>query len=261
MIIASSAPARVRQTLVFERLAGSGAQDPYLRSDGRPFSYRKLLARPRTDPELYDVANYTDFYRLRAGLTDAGTPPSGVRRYDWASPHQSFSPDAVFNGFKCNGGKPVALNPLRNDPYLRALVDGIARGRPAPSRRFVLGRSPKTSPGFNGLPGVAVPVPKVDADGQPVGGVRFPELGSPLGALRPVSLSPSVTTSSAAVCGNSGGFAPFGSAAVARRYSKASYLARYRAAITTLEAGGYLLAADRQAMLRGAAAAYDAAVS
>ena len=56
---------------------------------------------------------------------------------------------------------------------------------------------------------------------QPVGGVRFPELGLPLGRLRPVSLSPSVTTSSGAVCGNSGGFEPF-----ARRDRGAPLLAR-----------------------------------
>ncbi len=245
--------------MAINRLAGSGAQDPYLRPNGRPLPYRRILRRPKTDPTLVDVANYTDFYRLRAGLTGTKAPPAGVHRYDWPSPHQSFSPEAVFGGFNCNGGREIPLNPIRNGPYLRALVHGMARGRLPASRRFSLGPRPRTGPGFNGLPGVAVPVPRTDADAQPLGGVRFPELGLPLGRLTPVSLSPSVTTSSGAVCGNSGGFAPFAPAAVARRYSRAGYLARYRRALAKLEDGGYVRRGERTAILAAADADYRAA--
>ena len=78
--------------MAINRLAGAGPQDPYLRADGRPLPYRRLLRRPRTDPLLADVANLTDFHRLRAGLTDVRRPPRGVLRYDWPSPHQSFPP-------------------------------------------------------------------------------------------------------------------------------------------------------------------------
>ena len=56
-------------------LAGSAPEDPYVRQNGRPLPYRVLLHRPRTDPLLVDVANYTDFYRLRAGLTGRGRVP------------------------------------------------------------------------------------------------------------------------------------------------------------------------------------------
>jgi len=247
--------------MAINKLAGSGPQDPYLRPNGRPLSYKKLLSRPKTDPVLVDVANYTDFYRLRAGLTDGARLPANVRRFDWPSPHQSFSPDAVFGGFKCNGGKRIPLNPLRNDPYLRALADGMARGKLPASAQFALGGTPKTSPGFNGLPGVRVPVPRVDEDGQPVGGVRFPEVDLPLGALTPVSLSPSITTSQAAVCGNSGGYAPFSAAAIAERYSRSAYLKGYRDALARLEAGGLVLSADRAEMLRRAAEDYAAATA
>ena len=135
----------------------------------------------------------------------------------------------------------------------------MARGGLPASRRFALGPRPRTSPGFNGLPGVAVPVPRTDADSQPVGGVRFPEVDLPLGRLTPVSLSPSVTTSSGAVCGNSGGFAPFAPAAVARRYSRAAYLARYRRALGRLERGGYVRREERGAIIAAAAADYRAA--
>ena len=102
-------------------------------------------------------------------------------------------------------------------------------------------------------------MPKTDALSQPVGGVRFPELGLPLGRLRPVSLPPVVTTSSGAVCGNSGGFEPFSAAAIARRHSRAAYLARYRRALTRLERHGYLRRADRAGLLAAAAADYRAA--
>ena len=247
--------------MAINQLAGSGPQDAYVRPNGRPLSYTKLLSGRKTDPLFVDVANYTDFYRLRAGLTDGGKPPSNVRRYDWPSPHQSFSPDQIFGGFRCNGGVRIPLSPLRNDPYLRALVDGMARGELPESARFLLGPSPSTSPGFNGLPGVKVPVPSIDRDGQPVGGVRFPEVDLPLGRLEPVSLSPSVTTSSGAVCGNSGGYEPFGRAAVAKRYSRSGYLQRYGAALSRLRDDGFVLAAERTDMLRRAGEDYDAAVA
>jgi hypothetical protein len=245
--------------MAINRLAGRGQQISYLRPNGRPLSYNRLLRRAATDPVLVDVANYTDFYRLRAGLTDGRKPPRRVHRYDWPSPHQSFPPAVVFGGLRCNGGTAIPLNPLRYQPYLRALVHGMARGRLPASRRFRLGRRPKTSPYFNGLPGVAVRVPRTNALSQPLGGTRFPELGLPLGRLTPVSIPPAVTTSSAAVCGNSGGFAPFSAARVARRYSLATYLRRYRRALARLERGGYVRRADRRAMIAAAAADYRAA--
>lgn len=246
--------------MALNQLAGAGAQNAYLRANGRPLSYRRMLRRARTDPTLIDVANYTDFYRLRAGLTDTTPPPPGVRRYDWPSPHQSFSPAAVFGGLGCNGGREIPLNPLRYGPYLRALVHGMARRHLPASRRFTLGPRPRTSPSFNGLPGVTVRVPRTDRLSQPRGGVRFPELELPLGRLEPVSLSPALTTSPVAVCGNSGGFTPFTPATVSKRYTRTTYLDRYARALTTLERRGYLRSADRPSMLAAAAADYAAAL-
>ena len=222
-------------------------------------AYARPPAPPADGPAARRRRQLTDFHRLRAGLTDVRRPPRGVLRYDWPSPHQSFPPAVVFGGLRCNGGVPVPLNPLRYEPYLRALVDGLARGRPPRPRRFRLGPQPPPSPSFNGLPGVAVPVPRTDADGQPLGGVRFPEVDLPLGRLQPVSLSPSVTTSSGAVCGNSGGFTPFTPAAVAARGSHARYVARFDRALRRLVSERYLLAADRPAMLARAVAASRAA--
>ena len=56
--------------MALNRLAGGGAQNPYLRTNGRPLSYRRLLRRPKTDPVLVDVANYTQYFgRCGDGLS------------------------------------------------------------------------------------------------------------------------------------------------------------------------------------------------
>jgi hypothetical protein len=83
--------------------------------------------------------------------------------------------------------------------------------------------------------------------------VRFPELASPLGKLKPVSVPPVLTTSSVAVCGNSGGFAPFSPMTLARRYTRAQYVRRYKRRLKPLLAEGLVLRADRRDMLRRAA--------
>ena len=189
-------------------------------------------------------------------MTDVSEPPAGVRRYDWPAPHQSFAPSFVFGALHCNGGVEVPLNPLDSTPYARALVAGMARGRLPASRRFELGGAPATSPYFNGLPGFAVRVPRTDRRRQPVGGVRYPELESPLGRLVPVSIPPALTTSSGTVCANSGGFDPFSPTTLAHRYTKAQYMRRYKRNLKPLLADGLVLRADRREMLRRAAKQY-----
>ena len=102
--------------------------------------------------------------------------------------------------------------------------------------------------------------PVKDAQGQPVGGVRFPELDYPLGRLEPPSLSPCDLASINSLCGNFGGFAPFASGAIAARYWSADrYVAQVRASLVRLAAAGYLLERDLPAMLQAARAAYEAA--
>ena len=227
--------------MAINQLAGAGPQDAYLRPNGRPLAYGRILRRPRTDPVLVDVANYTDFYRLRAGLTDA--PPTAARRAPLRL--AVAAPVVLARGRvrrlrlqrrRRDPAQPAALPPLPARAHARRWRAARCRRRGASRSE----RSPPTGPGFNGLPGVAVRVPRTDALAQPLGGVRFPEVDLPLGRLRPVSLSPSVTTSAGAVCGNSGGFEPFSAAAVAKRYSRSAYLARYRRALARLERGGYV---------------------
>src|SRR5581483_9714129 len=57
--------------------AENGSQEfPYLLPNGKPLAAAKLLSRPESDPFYIDIANYTDFYRLRASLTDRSDLPA-----------------------------------------------------------------------------------------------------------------------------------------------------------------------------------------
>jgi hypothetical protein len=244
----------INQTAVARNVA---VETPYVDPNGVPLAREEMLRRPGSDPLYVDVANYTDFYRVRAGLTSLPYSSASFRRYDWPSPH------AVAGGAQCNNGQPVTLNTLRYSPYLRAVVwnvekaIGVKAAAPAPglppSTIFTLGDPPAASDLFNPLPGVRTPVPKVDASGMPVGGVRFPEADHPTGRPEPVALSPVVTTSISALCGNSGGWKPFTSQELVTRYKeKTSYLAAYQASLDALIQQGYLLAEDKAAMLKAA---------
>lgn len=254
--------------LAINRIAaqrGLTTQTPYLDPNGRPLSRQALLSRPRTDPVYVDVANFTDFYRLRAGLTSTPYSSPTFRRYDFPSPHavgSAISP--------CNGGAPITYNALRYAPYMRALVLGLekaigvktasgAHSLPA-SRVFVLGPAPHGVPWFNPLPGVAVKTPVLDANGWPKGGVRFPEADLPLGRPYPPSVSPVTTASISQTCGNSSGFQPFSPDAlrVAGLGDPGIYAARYRAAVGRLVAEGFLLAEDLPAMLKAARERFEA---
>ncbi len=255
--------------------ADGGPQDPYLRPDAVPLRPEQVLRRPRTDPFFVDVAAYTDFYRLRAGVSRAAPAAAGYRRYDWPGAHSPATTPAAaelaFERLRCNGGVPVALNPVDTRPYARAMLaaletqvrrGGRARGALAHERTFVLGAPPVDPSVFNGLPGRAVPLPHVDADRQPLGGVRFPAAVLPLGRPVPPSLPPVSTQGILAVCGNFGGWQPFTAAELAARYgSRERYLAAYDALAARLVARGLLLEADRRPLLDRAAAEWGVAPS
>jgi Alpha/beta hydrolase domain len=162
----------------------------------------------------------------------------------------------------------VPLNPIDFRPYLRAvfagLVGQLGPGGSAdalpPSTRFELGPEPPLSPLFNGLPGQAVPVPRVDGDAQPIGGVRFVDVELPLGRLTPVSIPPVGTTSINDVCGNFGGYQPFLATELQTRYGTvADYTARVNAQLDVLTSAGYVLAQDRATIVAALVAAFQAA--
>jgi len=245
---------------------------PYLVPNGKPLAPSELLRRPQSDPYYVDIANYTDFYRLRASLTDGDlSRPAKMRRYDWPSPHARIPgghATAARLG-KCNNGEPTDVNPISYAPYLRAVTLELERTLGVPSAKdasplpastlFQLGPAPASTANFNPLPGTEMHVPTTGKDDQPVGGVRFPEVEHPVGRPVPVSLSPVLTTSIGETCGNMGGWQPFTPDELAQRYGDQSkYVKLYGDSVDKLIAAGYLLAADRAEMLKTAASLYTA---
>lgn len=245
--------------------ARRGVERPfaYVVPNGAPLSRAELLRRPASDPLYIDVANYTDFYRLRAGLTAIDESDARFRRYDWPAPHA--------NGVAARCGWTGPVNPIRFHPYFRALVwnvekaIGVKSAAAAPglpqSAVFQLGPTPSVgSPYFNGLPGAVVRVPLVDHDGWPAGGVRFPEAVVPTAQPDPVSVPPSDTSSIDNTCGNAGGWKAWDAERLTARYGgKAGYLAAYSKALDAMIEGGFVLPEDREAMLKGAEAYWPAA--
>lgn len=245
--------------------ARNGVERPfaYVAPNGAPLKRAELLRRPASDPLYIDVANYTDFYRLRAGLTSTDQSDARFRRYDWPAPHA--------NGVAARCGWSGPVNPIRFHPYFRALVWNVekaigvtsaaaAPGLP-PSSVFQLGSTPSVgSPYFNGLVGAVVRVPVVDHDGWPAGGVRFPEAVVPTATPDPVSVPPSDTSSIDNTCGNAGGWKAWDAERLTARYGgKAGYLAAYARALDAMIEAGFVLADERAAMLKVAEAYWPAA--
>jgi len=259
-------------------------QVPYLAPGAPVLAARSILKRPPSDPFLIDIANYTDFYRLAASETDTNALPPSMRRYDWPAPHaQIRSPAQAAAAFttprdsgRCNGGKPVPLNPVTYDPYLRTLVVELAHRLHAPGFAGDPDLPPTTLFDLTGTVDIdytfpealkphPVPprTPLLDGDGEPEGGVRFPESVVPLGAPIPASIPPVVTAKLSDTCGNFGGWHALTAAELAaRRYNSAGdYIARIALAVDELIRRGYLLPAEREPMLREAAARFASAAA
>ena len=63
---------------------------PYVVPDAKPLNASEILGGHLSDPFYIDIANYTDFYRLRASVTDVLPKNPRMRRYDWPSAHAPF---------------------------------------------------------------------------------------------------------------------------------------------------------------------------
>jgi len=257
-----------------ELAAEAGLKEfPYIVPDGRPLRASQILGGHVSDPFYIDIANYTDFYRLRASLTDVDTKNPRMRRYDWPSAHAPAPIDqsgGSARGSRCNGGVPVDLNPIPHSAYLRAVTLELERELGVPSARqapklppttlFTLDSDPALSrmANFNPLPGVRLFLPLVDENAQPFGGVRFPDVDHPVGRPVPVSVAPVSTSSIDATCGNLGGWQQFSAEELAKRYgNEANYVKLYAESLDRLIGRGFVLASDREEMLKIAAELYE----
>jgi len=245
--------------LAINRLPGDGqALYPYVRPARSPLTAAEILTRPDSDPFYVDVTSYTEYYRLRGSVFASAPLPERARHYDFPAPHAPGSDEwaaLVFESLGCNGGVQIPLNPVQSGAYARALLVGLLDDPDSlpRSRWFELGPAPESSPSFHGLPGVELRVPRVDADAQPIGGVRFPDVELPTGRAEPVALSPCGASSIDDGCGNFGGWQPFTADELGRRYgSLDDYVSRYAELLDALIDEGFVLLRDRDTMLAGA---------
>ena len=103
-------------------------------------------------------------------------------------------------------------------------------------------------------------MPSVDADAQPLGGVRFPDVELPLGRAEPVALSPCGASSITDGCGNFGGWQPFSAAELADRYGSVDdYARRYADILDGFVAEGFVLPRDRDGIIASARAQFSRA--
>lgn len=265
---------------------GFTTQTSYVEPNGVPLTPSQLLHRPLTDPFLIDTTAFTDFYRVRASVWNSARLPLGLREFNFPVAH---TPGGVVPAgitvqqLGCDiGGTPIpALNPNDSRPFARAAVlslvtlvgvVGLRSAAPLVARTTQFRRTASPAapdldqnnpalPLFNFLPGVTLTIATTDANGEPVGGVVFPDAVLPLGIPMPVSVPPVATRSITDTCGNFGGWRPFTAAELTARYGSVDqFVAAYTTVLDGVIRQGYVLQADRAGILSDIRARFNAAV-
>lgn len=210
--------------------------------------------RGETIPKMVFVNATTDYYAIRSsfgrtgssGTTEKALPPR-ARMYDIAGSAHAIVPKAPAECQHPQGR-------LDWTPVSRALLlhlnAWVANDTPPPpSRLMPLEPAPDYAmPVPSYLPGAVALVPKRDADGNDVGGVRLPDLDVPLGthaALnRPLKRA----------CMLIGAWMPFTPAKLAERYgNRDAYVNRVRTSARAAMAEGFLLPEDAALIIEAAA--------
>jgi hypothetical protein len=226
-------------------------------------------ARGEVPPRMLLLNSTVDYLSIRASLGRTGAKgtvdlplPGNVRMYDVAGAAHA----TVAKAESCN------LTPGRLDwtPVSRATLLRLdqwvaSNTEPPPTRLMPLepgGENPDVLGAPKTLPDAIVQVPRRDADGNPVGGVRLPDLAVPVGANgvqnEPHSFS----------CSLVGAFLPFAATREAReaagdkrlslaeRYkNQDDYVNRIGVAAREAEAEGFLLPEDAAVIVNSVAAA------
>jgi hypothetical protein len=227
---------------------------------------KSLAARGEKSPFMILINTTTDYLSLRASLSRTGAEgtaeqpiPGNARVYDIAGASHVVVPRA-------NCGLPPAR--LDWSPVSRAtllhLVDWVAKGAEPPNNRLMpieeAGNDPTVLRAPAHLPKAVIEIPKRDADGNSVGGIRLPDMEAPLGVHAgqnpPLSL----------LCALAGAYVAFPRTQddpraerdphrpVLDRYNtRNEYVDRIRAAARKLEQDGFLLSDDAVIIIQSAA--------
>ena len=227
---------------------------------------QRVIGRGETPPRMLVMNATTDYYSIRSSLVRTGPTgtadlplPPNVRMYDIAGAPHAITPNAP----------SCAMKPgvLEFSPVMRALLlhldAWVARGTEPPATRLMplevaTPEAALRAPAY--WPGAVIQVPKRDADGNALGGIRLPDIEAPLGTH--VGLNTTRTRG----CMLVGGYQPFAATmaereaagdarlSVAERYrTRDDYVNRVRNAARKLDSDGFLLPDDAAVIIQAAA--------
>lgn len=224
-------------------------------------------ARGELPPRLVLLSTTTDFLSLRASLGRTGATgsadraiPDTARMYDLAG-----ASHAVLLGADCKRPREwLDWSPVSRATLL-ALDGWVASNKPPPANRLMplepAAGDPDVLAAPKHLPGATILRPKRDADGNPDGGVRLPDVAVPVGTHAAQQDPKSFA------CALAGAYLPFARTkaerdaaqdprlSIAERYAgRDDYVNRVRIAARGLEAEGFLLPDDAAVIIAAAAA-------
>jgi len=227
---------------------------------------RQVNARGETPPRIIMINSTTDYFSLRASLARTGAEgtteqpfPENVRVYDIAG-----ASHVVLRKASCE------LPPARLDwsPVSRAtllhLDEWVANGTEPPPTRLMPLQDAEGDPTVlrapSHLPKAKIEIPKRDADGNAVGGVRLPDMEAPLGVN--ARQNPPLSF----LCMLAGAYVAFPvdqadadtahdphRPVLARYKTRNEYVNRIRIAARELERDGFLLPDDAAIIVQSAA--------
>lgn len=192
------------------------------------------------------LANPVDFRPIHKALLEA------MRRWvvSGAAP-----PDSRYPRIAKGELMPVARyrNPAGAHPRRALTAFRLDFGPDFDSKGIVSLEPPKIGQAFPAL------VPRPDADGIDLGGIRMPEAAVPLGALTGWNFRSAKVGAQNEPAALIGAFLPMSPAAIRARYGQRDdYLERVTAAVNTLIQERFMLPEDRERALARAGALYDA---
>ncbi|MBS0336712.1 MAG: hypothetical protein JSS40_07860 [Proteobacteria bacterium] len=216
----------------------------------------RVTARGQVPPKLLVTNMTTDYWSIRASLARTGARgiadlpvPDTVRLYDvaGASHGRATKSSCEFPPGRLDFFPVMRATLLNLDRWVRDGIDPPATRlmplEPLPNEKSLL-QAPKH------LPGAIVQAPRRDADGNPLGGVRLPDMEAPLGTHGAQNLP---LTDRA--CNLNAAYIAFAKENLARRYAGSEdYVARIRAAARKLVDDRFLLEADAEEIERAARA-------
>jgi hypothetical protein len=215
----------------------------------------KVRARGEVPPKMMMLNSTIDYASLRASLGRTGAHgttdlplPDNVRMYDVAGASHvtvASAPECRLPPNRLDWAPVARATLLRLDRWVALNAEPpmttLMPLQPATGDEDVL-QAPRV------LADAVVQIPQRDADGNPVGGVRMPDVAVPLGTNGLQNEPHSFT------CSLVGAFQPFNHAALAAHYaSNADYLNRVRVAARAAMSAGFLLPMDAAVIVNAAA--------